>query len=238
MIELIPAIDIIDGKCVRLSRGDYSTKKVYGDPLFQALEFERIGFRRLHIVDLDGAKKGEIVNIRTLEAISSKTNLKIDFGGGIRTSADLKDAFNAGAQAVTIGSLAVKTPEVYFSWLEEYGADRLILGADTRCGKISINGWEKDSSIEVFDFLDYHLSMGTKNVLCTDISRDGMMMGPSIELYSKIMSLYPNCYLIASGGVRTIQDIISLEMANIPAVVFGKAIYEGTINLEELLSQC
>ncbi len=238
MIELIPAIDIIEGKCVRLSRGDYSTKKEYGDPLSLAIEFETMGFKRLHIVDLDGAKKRKIVNIKTLEAITSKTNLKVDFGGGIRTSIDVETAFNAGAQMLTIGSLAVSQKETYLSWLNKYGQDKFILCADTRDGKISTNGWMKDSSINLFDFIDYHLKNGTKNVLCTDISRDGMMIGPALDLYSEIINFHPDCFLIASGGVKTIQDIKSLEKAKIPAVVFGRAIYEGTINLEELISLC
>ncbi len=234
MIELIPAIDIIDGQCVRLTKGDYDTKTVYGEPVSMARKFEELGFRRLHVVDLDGAKSKHPVNINTLKAITSATNLIVDFGGGIKTEDDLKMAIDAGAAMVTVGSVAVTHPQMCMEWLEKYGAERLILGADTRQGRISINGWKEDSSIELNELLTTYMQAGMKHVLCTEISRDGMLQGPAIELYRTIMQTHPQCRLIASGGVSCIEDIEKLEEAGIPAVVFGKAIYEGKIDLSEL----
>ena len=234
MIELIPAIDIINGQCVRLTKGDYDQKTVYGEPLEMALEFERIGFRRLHMVDLDGAKSKHIVNGRVLRGCASETHLVIDFGGGIKTDADLEEAFRCGAQMVTVGSIAVTQPELFMGWLEKYGPERMILGADVRNGKISINGWKEDSEEDLLPFLKKYIDAGVKNVLCTEISKDGTLTGPAIELYSKVMEAYPQLHLIASGGVSCIDDIKALDQAGIPAVVFGKAIYEGKINLEEL----
>lgn len=234
MIELIPAIDIIGGKCVRLTKGDYATKKEYGDPVSMAKEFEQLGFRRLHVVDLDGAKSKHVVNDATLRDITRETALTVDFGGGVKTEEDLKKAFEAGATLVTAGSIAVTNPERYLEWLEKYGADHLILGADVRNGKVSINGWLEDSDVELKDFLTRYIKAGTRNVLCTEISRDGMLQGPASELYREVMKAHPSCYLIASGGVSCIQDIEELDAAGIPAVVFGKAIYEGRIDLKEL----
>ncbi len=238
MIELIPAIDIIEGKCVRLSKGDYSTKKEYGSPLDMAMQFEDLGFRRLHVVDLDGAKAKHVVNLATLRDITRRTSLTVDFGGGVKTRDDLEAVFEAGAQLATAGSIAVTQPDLYLEWLERYGADRLILGADVRNGKVSINGWLEDSDAELTDFLQRYMAAGTRNVLCTDISRDGMLSGPAVQLYSEIMHTYPQCHLIASGGVSCIEDIDALEQAGVPAVVFGKAIYEGRIDLKVLAERC
>ena len=234
MIELIPAIDIIEGQCVRLTKGDYDQKTVYGNPLEMAQEFERIGFRRLHMVDLDGAKSKHIVNDEVLNRITKATNLIVDFGGGIKTDEDIRKAFDNGASMVTVGSIAVTQPELFLSWVEQYGAERLILGADVRNGKISINGWKEDSTEDLLPFLRRYIDDGVRNVLCTEISKDGTLQGPAIELYQRVMKEYPELHLIASGGVSSIEDIKSLDAAGIPAVVFGKAIYEGKINLQEL----
>ncbi len=234
MIELIPAIDIINGQCVRLTKGDYDQKTVYGKPLDMALEFERIGYKRLHVVDLDGAKSKHIVNDAVLREITSSTNLVVDFGGGIKTNEDIEKAFAAGASMVTIGSIAVTNPDLFMGWLEQYGTDRMILGADVRHGKISINGWKEDSAEDLLPFLKKYVDAGVRNVLCTEISKDGTLAGPAIELYQEIMDAYPQLHLIASGGVSSLNDIIALNAAGIPAVVFGKAIYERKINLKEL----
>ena len=234
MIELIPAIDIINGQCVRLTKGDYDQKTVYGKPLDMALEFERIGYKRLHVVDLDGAKSKHIVNDAVLREITSSTNLVVDFGGGIKTDEDIEKAFAAGASMVTIGSIAVTNPDLFMGWLEQYGTDRMILGADVRHGKISINGWKEDSAEDLLPFLKKYVDAGVRNVLCTEISKDGTLTGPAIELYQESLEAYPQLHLIASGGVSSLNDIIALNAAGIPAVVFGKAIYEGKINLKEL----
>jgi len=234
MIELIPAIDIIEGKCVRLTKGDYDTKKVYGDPLAMAQQFEDLGMRRLHVVDLDGAKSQHVVNLDALKTITTHTSLRVDFGGGVKSDDDLERAFDAGASMVTAGSIAITDPDRYLGWLERYGAEHLILGADVRDGKVSINGWKEDSDIMLEDFLARYMSAGTKNVLCTEISRDGTLAGPALELYQSIMKRYPDCYLIASGGVGKTEDIVALDHAGIPAVVFGKAFYEGHIDLKRL----
>ena len=233
-IELIPAIDIINGQCVRLTKGDYDQKTVYGEPLDMALDFERIGYERLHVVDLDGAKSKHIVNDAVLKAITSETKLTVDFGGGIKTDEDLEKAFAAGAAMVTVGSIAVTNPDLFMGWLEKYGAEKMILGADVRHGKISINGWKEDSDEDLLPFLKKYVDAGVKNVLCTEISKDGTLAGPAIDLYQRVMEAYPELHLIASGGVSSKEDIIALDAAGIPAVVFGKAIYEGKINLEEL----
>ena len=235
MIELIPAIDIIDGKCVRLTKGDYNNKKIYNEnPVTVAKDFEKQGFRRLHIVDLDGAKSNHIVNVDILKRITSETNLIVDFGGGIKTNNDIELAFQNGASMVTIGSIAVTQPELFVSWIDKYGPERIILGADVRNGKISINGWKEDSTEELLPFLKYYIDKGINKVLCTDITKDGMLQGTAIELYKSVMREYPSLQLIASGGVSCLSDIIELENNGIPAVVFGKAIYEGKINLNEL----
>ena len=235
-IELIPAIDIINGQCVRLTKGDYDQKTVYGKPLDMALEFERIGYQRLHVVDLDGAKSKHIVNDDVLKAITSETSLTVDFGGGIKTDEDLEKAFAAGASMVTVGSIAVTKPDLFMGWLEKYGAERMILGADVRHGKISIYGWKEDSAEDLLPFLRKYVDAGVKNVLCTEISKDGTLSGPAIDLYKEMMDAYPELHLIASGGVSSIDDIKALDAAGIPAVVFGKAIYEGKVDLRELVS--
>lgn len=237
MIELIPAIDIINGQCVRLTKGDYDQKKVYNDdPAAVAKEFEQAGFRRLHIVDLDGAKSKHIVNDDVLRRITSETSLIVDFGGGIKTGEDIEKAFEAGASMVTVGSIAVTQPQLFISWLNQYGADKMILGADVRNGMISINGWKEDSSEDLLPFLRKYVDAGVKNVLCTEISKDGTLAGPAIDLYRRIMETYPELHLIASGGVSSKEDIEALDAAGIPAVVFGKAIYEGRIDLREVRS--
>jgi phosphoribosylformimino-5-aminoimidazole carboxamide ribotide isomerase len=235
MIEIIPAIDIIDGKCVRLTQGDYNQKTVYNeDPVEVAKMFEDAGIKRLHTVDLDGARSSHVVNTRVIERIATHTNLTIDFGGGIKSDEDLRKAFDAGAQMVTIGSVAVKAPELFASWTKTYGGDKIILGADVKNGYISISGWLEEGEQKLMDFICHHTKNGIHNVLCTDISRDGMLQGPAIDLYKDIMEHYPTLHLIASGGVSCINDIERLNEAGIPAVVFGKAIYEGRINLKEL----
>ena len=234
-IELIPAIDIINGQCVRLTKGDYDQKTVYSDsPAKMAKSFETLGFQRLHVVDLDGAKSKHIVNDVVLKAITTETNLIVDFGGGIKTDEDIEKAFAAGAAMVTVGSIAVTNPDLFMDWLEKYGADRLILGADVRHGKISINGWKEDSDEDLLPFLKKYVDAGVKHVLCTEISKDGTLAGPAVDLYRRVMETYPALHLIASGGVSSKEDIIALDAAGIPAVVFGKAIYEGKINLKEL----
>ena len=236
MIELIPAIDIINGQCVRLTKGDYNQKTVYHDsPAEVAQSFAQIGFQRLHVVDLDGAKSKHIVNVEALQAITSHTKLTVDFGGGIKTDADIEQAFNHGASMVTVGSIAVTQPSLFISWMKKYGADCLILGADVRNGKISINGWKEYSEEDLLPFLKKYVDAGVHNVLCTEISKDGTLQGPAIDLYKEVMSAYPDLHLIASGGVSSIDDIKALDAAGIPAVVFGKAIYEGRIDLNELM---
>ncbi|MBQ8155656.1 MAG: 1-(5-phosphoribosyl)-5-[Prevotella sp.] len=236
MIELIPAIDIIGGQCVRLTKGDYDQKTVYRDsPAEVAKEFEDLGFKRLHVVDLDGAKSKHIVNDAVLKSITTATNLIVDFGGGIKTDEDIEKAFASGASMVTVGSIAVTHPELFMGWLEKYGAERMILGADVRHGKISINGWKEDSEEDLLPFLKKYIDAGVRNVLCTEISKDGTLSGPAIDLYKEIMAAYPELHLIASGGVSSIDDIKALDKAGIPSVVFGKAIYEGKINLNELV---
>lgn len=235
MIELIPAIDLIEGKCVRLTKGEYDSKKVYNeDPVAQAKEFEKLGFKRLHVVDLDGAKSKHIVNDAVLKGITENTSLVVDFGGGIKTAEDIEKAFAAGASMVTLGSVAVTNPELCKEWIGKYGAEKIILGADVRNGKISINGWKEDSEEDLVPFLKKYIDMGIRNVLCTEISKDGTLAGPAVELYKELMAEYPMMHLIASGGVSSNNDITDLNKAGIPAVVFGKAYYEGRINVKEL----
>ena len=235
MIELIPAIDIIDGKCVRLSQGDYDSKKVYNEnPVEVAKELEAHGIRRLHVVDLDGAVSHHVVNYRTLEQIASRTSLVIDFGGGVKSDEDLVIAFESGAQMVTGGSIAVKNPERFCHWLQTYGSERIILGADVKDHKIAVNGWKDESACELFPFLKDYVGKGVRKVICTDINCDGMLQGPSISLYKEMLETYPDLYLIASGGVGSTEDIRQLEATGIPAVIFGKALYEGRITFKEL----
>ena len=221
MIELIPAIDIIDGKCVRLSQGDYDSKKVYNEnPVEVAKEFEANGIRRLHVVDLDGAASHHVVNYRTLDLIASRTSLII--------------AFENGAQMVTGGSIAVRNPDMFCRWIDRYGSEKIILGADVKDHKIAVNGWKDESDCELFPFLKDYTKKGVEKVICTDISCDGMLAGPSLELYKEILTEHPTLYLIASGGVSSVADIEALHEAGVPAVIFGKALYEGRITLKEL----
>lgn len=237
MIELIPAIDIIDGKCVRLSQGDYDSKKVYNEnPVEVAKELEGCGIRRLHVVDLDGAASHHVVNHRTLEQIATHTSLLIDFGGGVKSDEDLRIAFESGAAMVTGGSVAVKEPELFCRWLQTYGAEKIILGADVKDRKIAVNGWRDESVCELFPFLQDYVEKGIRKVVCTDIGCDGMLQGPSTTLYKEILQRHPDLCLIASGGVSCIEDIRVLEAAGVPAVIFGKALYEGRITLKELES--
>ena len=234
-ITPIPAIDLIEGKSVRLTQGDYATSHVYAeDPVDMARRFEDMGFTRLHLVDLDGAKSRHVVNDHVLKAITRATKLIVDFGGGVKTDDDMSRVLDAGAEMVTCGSIAVTQPDTVLGWMERYGAEHLILGADVKEGKISINGWLEDSAHELMPFLQRYLDAGMMHVLCTDISRDGMLQGPATALYGSIMQAFPHCRLIASGGVSCIEDILQLDKAGVPAVVFGKAIYEGKINMKEL----
>lgn len=235
MIELIPAIDIIDGKCVRLSQGDYAQKTIYNEnPLEVAKSFEDAGIKRLHLVDLDGAKAAHIVNHKVLELIASQTSLIVDFGGGLKSDEDLRIAFESGAAMITGGSIAVKQPDVFMSWLEKFGADKIILGADAKDEKIAVSGWLESTDEDLVSFVGRFKTAGVDKVICTDISKDGMLQGPSTDLYKKILASYPDLYLIASGGVSCMKDIELLHEAAVPAVIFGKAIYEGRITLKEI----
>ena len=235
MIQLIPAIDIIDGRCVRLSQGDYASKKVYNeDPVEVALEMEAHGITRLHVVDLDGAASHHIVNYRTLNAIAKRTNLIIDFGGGVKSDEDLRIAFENGAQMVTGGSIAITDPERFTSWIARYGAEKIILGADVKEKRIAVNGWKEETTQPLMPFLAHYTEKGVRQVICTDISCDGMLKGPSIALYREILGAFPQLTLVASGGVSGIEDIYNLEEAKVPAVIFGKALYEGRISLRDI----
>ena len=237
-IEIIPAIDIIEGKCVRLTQGKYESKKIYNEnPLLVAKEFESYGIKRLHIVDLDGAKSKHIVNYSVVEKIANATSLTIDFGGGIKTDNDLDIAFKAGASMVTIGSVAVSQPELFIKWLNTFGTGKIILGADVKNGLISINGWKEEGDYTLDAFLKKYVGEGVSQVLCTDISKDGMLSGPATELYKRVLKGFPDLKLIASGGISCIDDILTLQKEGIPAVVFGKAIYEGKINIQELIER-
>jgi len=232
-MDIIPAIDLIDGKCVRLTQGDYSQKKVYNEnPLEIAKHFEAAGIRRLHLVDLDGAKAQHIVNHKVLHSIATQTSLVVDFGGGIKTDEDLRIAFDNGAAMITGGSIAVKAPETFMRWITEYGADKIILGADAKDEKIAISGWTETASFELVAFIAGYRAKGITQVICTDIGRDGMMQGPAIELYRDLLRQFPGLYLVASGGVGCMEDIFTLQKAGVPAVIIGKAIYEGKIKLD------
>ena len=234
-MELIPAIDLIEGKCVRLTQGDYSTRKVYNeDPLEIALQFEDVGVGRLHVVDLDGAKAGKIVNYKVLERLASRTRLTIDFGGGLKSDEDLRIAFDSGAQMVTGGSIAVKNPARFLSWLGQYGGEWIILGADAKDKKIAVSGWEEGTDLQLIPFVKDYQAKGVQKIICTDISRDGMLQGPAIDLYKEIKEEVEGLYIIASGGVSSMRDIERLDEAGIPAVIFGKAIYEGRIQMNEI----
>ena len=235
MIEIIPAIDLIDGKCVRLSQGDYAQKTVYNEnPLEVAKMFADAGIRRLHLVDLDGAKAHHIVNHKVLERITSGTDLVVDFGGGLKSDDDLRIAFECGASMVTGGSIAVKNPDVFSSWITKFGGEKIILGADVKDEKIAVGGWLETTELELLPFIKNYLYQGISKVICTDISKDGMLQGPALELYKKMLEAEPTMYLIASGGVSSVRDIELLHEASVPAVITGKAIYEGKIKLKEL----
>jgi phosphoribosylformimino-5-aminoimidazole carboxamide ribotide isomerase len=234
-IEIIPAIDLIDAKCVRLSQGDYNQKTVYNEnPLEVAKMFEDAGIKRLHLVDLDGAKAKHIVNYKVLETIATKTCLIIDFGGGLKSDDDLRIAFESGAQMVTGGSIAVKDRETFLHWIETYGAEKIILGADAKDKKIAVSGWQEVSELPILDFIESYTEKGIQKVISTDIARDGMLTGPSIDLYKEIMERFPKLELIASGGIASMKDIYELNEMGIPGVITGKAIYEGRISLNEI----
>jgi phosphoribosylformimino-5-aminoimidazole carboxamide ribotide isomerase len=235
MITIIPAIDLIDAKCVRLSQGDYNQKTVYNEnPLEVAKMFEDAGIKRLHLVDLDGAKAKHIVNYKVLEIIANKTSLIIDFGGGLKSDDDLSIAFKSGATMVTGGSIAVKDRDTFLHWIETYGAEKIILGADAKDKMIAVNGWQEVSELSILDFIESYSSKGIRKVISTDIARDGMLTGPSIELYKEIMAKFPSLELIASGGIATMKDIYELDKMGVPGAITGKAIYEGRIKLEEI----
>ena len=234
MIDIVPAIDIIGGKCVRLTKGDYNRQKVYsGSPLDVAKGFEDCGCTALHMVDLDGAKSKHIVNYRVLEQVAGHTSLHIDFGGGLKSDDDLRIAFECGAEKVTGGSVAVKSPELFEHWLMKYG-ERIILGADSKDGKISTDGWLESSEYELISFIKLYAAKGVKSVISTDINRDGMMKGPAVELYREVLAAVPDIRLIASGGVSGIDDVYALDEIGVPAVIVGKAIYENSITLDML----
>lgn len=236
-MTIIPAIDIINGKCVRLTKGDYAQQKIYNEnPVEVAKQFADAGLQRVHIVDLDGAKAGKIVNLGVLESIAAVTNLIIDFGGGIKNINDISNVFSAGASIATIGSLAVKHPEIVEEWLMEFGADKFLIGADVLEEKIKISGWLEDGGIDIFTFIGKVIGLGAHNIFCTDISKDGVMEGPSVDLYKKIIEQHPEINLIASGGVTTINDVVELKAIGCSGVIIGKAIYEGNITLQQLLS--
>lgn len=235
MIEIIPAIDIIGGSLVRLQQGDYAAKTEYSnDPLEVAKQLQDIGVRRLHVVDLDGAKGGHIVNYKTLEKLAQGTNLVIDFGGGVKSDEDARIAFECGAQMITGGSIAVQRPQMFLAWLEKYGADRIILGADIKDGRIAITGWLEESDAQWQTFLSSYVSRGVRKVISTDISRDGMMTGPAVELYKDMMAEFPELHVTASGGVSCMSDVLRLDDAGVPDVIVGKAIYEGRITFKEM----
>lgn len=234
-IEIIPAIDIIEGKCVRLTQGDYSQKKIYNEqPAEVAMQFEDAGMKRLHLVDLDGARLRTVRNWKILEEIAGRTNLTIDFGGGIQTDKDLQIVYNSGAMLATIGSLAVKEEELFTYWISLYGPNSFLLGADVKEEKITIHGWQETTNISIYDFLTKYTGKKLKNIFCTDVSKDGLLEGPSIELYKKIISQFPDMNLIASGGVRSLEDIKALKTIGCKGVIVGKAIYEGRITLRQL----
>lgn len=236
-MEIIPAIDLIGGKCVRLSQGDYSSKIEYhDDPLEMAKRFEGAGIRRLHLVDLDGAKAKKIVNSDVLERIASGTSLQVDFGGGIQSDEEIQKAFLLGAKQVTGGSIAVKNPELFQTWIEKYGAEKIILGADAKDGKIAVGGWEETTSVELIPFVRDYVASGIRYVICTDVAKDGLLQGPSTQLYIEMMSEIPGVKLIASGGVSCMQDLEDLQKSGVYGAIVGKAYYEGRVTLEQLAS--
>jgi phosphoribosylformimino-5-aminoimidazole carboxamide ribotide isomerase len=235
-MTIIPAIDIIDGKCVRLTQGDYSQKTVYNEhPLEVAKQFEDAGFTRLHLVDLDGAKAGAVKNWKVLEAIAGKTKLVIDFGGGIKTERDVDIVFECGSALATVGSIAVKDETIFTSWLDKFGADKFLLGADVKDEKIAVAGWLETTDIWIYDFIEKYVEKGVQQIFCTDVSKDGKLEGPSIDLYKNIITKYPSLHFIASGGVSSINDVDELQEIGCKGVIIGKAIYEGKVKLSELL---
>jgi len=234
-MEIIPAIDIIDGKCVRLTQGDYNQKKVYNErPLEVARQFEDAGLRRLHLVDLDGAKAGAVKNWKVLETLAGKTGLVIDFGGGIKTAADVDIVFNSGAALATVGSIAVKDAPLFVSWLQAYGAEKFLLGADVKEEKIAVSGWLETTDRWIYDFIEEYMDKGVRQLFCTDVSKDGLLQGPALDLYKNIIGKFPELHFIASGGVSGLRDVRQLEEIGCKGVIIGKAIYEGKIKLEEL----
>ena len=234
-MEIIPAIDIIEGKCVRLTQGDYAQKKVYNEnPLEVALQFEEAGLKRLHLVDLDGAKAGMVRNWKVLETIAGKTRLVIDFGGGIKSQKDCEIIFNSGAALATIGSMAVKHPQEFEKWLLQYGAEKFLLGADVKEEQIAVSGWTETTSINVFDFIKQYEEKGVRQLFCTDVSKDGLLAGPSLELYKKIIAQFPSLHFIASGGVSSQHDLEQLQQIGCQGAIIGKAIYENRITLKDL----
>ncbi|MBN7811255.1 1-(5-phosphoribosyl)-5-[(5-phosphoribosylamino)methylideneamino]imidazole-4-carboxamide isomerase [Algoriphagus sp. H41] len=234
-MQIIPAIDLIGGKCVRLSQGDYSSKKEYhDDPLEMAKRFEGAGIQRLHLVDLDGAKAKKIVNGAVLERISQGTSLQVDFGGGIQADEEIEKAFELGAKQVTGGSIAVKNPELFKSWIKSYGPEKIILGADAKDRKIAVGGWEETTTVDLIPFIQSYVGLGIQYVICTDVAKDGLLQGPSVELYQEILQEIPNLKLIASGGVSSVKDLEELEKIGVYGTIVGKAYYEGRVTLEEL----
>jgi phosphoribosylformimino-5-aminoimidazole carboxamide ribotide isomerase len=234
-MEIIPAIDIIDGKCVRLTEGDYAQKKIYNEhPLEVAKEFEDAGLQRLHLVDLDGAKAGAVKNWKVLETIAGKTALAIDFGGGIKQEEDVKVVFNSGAALATVGSIAIKDEEKFVSWLQQFGADKFLLGADVKDEKIAIGGWLETTDVWVYDFIKKYIIHGVQQIFCTDVSKDGKLEGPSTELYKNIIQKFPQLHFIASGGVSSVKDLEDLQNIGCNGAIIGKAIYEGRVTLNEL----
>lgn len=234
-MKIIPAIDIIDGKCVRLSQGDYTQKTVYNDnPLEIARQFEKSGIQHLHVVDLDGAKGGKIINHKVLQEITSNTKLNVDFGGGIKSDADIELAFASGANQITAGSIAVKNKAKVTEWIAKYGAQKIILGADVKNETITISGWQESGNINLYDFLDEYIALGIEYVICTDIAKDGMLQGPSLPLYSDMLKRYPTLKLIASGGVAEFEDLLKLDDLGLYGAIVGKAFYEGRITFDEL----
>ena len=234
-MKIIPAIDIIDGKCVRLTQGDYSQKKEYNsNPLEVAKAYEGAGIQRLHLVDLDGAKQKKIINLDVLERIASGTSLQVDFGGGVQSDTDIEAAFNAGAQQITGGSIAVKQPQLFEEWLKKYGSEKIILGADVKEGMIAVSGWEESSERELLSFLEDYQEKGVQYVICTDVSKDGLLQGPSTLLYQQVIRQFPELKLIASGGVAGIADLHGLKAIGCHGAIIGKAIYEGKMSLQEL----
>lgn len=234
-MRILPAIDLIDGKCVRLTQGDYAQKKIYNEnPVDVAKGFEAAGLKYLHLVDLDGAKAGKVVNWKVVEAITSLTNLVVDFGGGIKTEQEIKQLFDSGVSQVNIGSLAVKNPTMVYQWIEQFGPDKIILSADVKNELIAISGWQENSNHNITDFIDSYKQKGLRYVTCTDIAVDGMLTGPNIELYKKLLSAFPDIKLIASGGVSSMKDLDALQAINVDGVIIGKAIYEGRVELNDL----